>query len=135
MAADGSKKSEINEVFRSDRHRAVHHSKLNGEELKKTLTDAADEKARIAVYDELRRCVIEFPEAAIVRSIYGDVENSAAARKALKRRAALAQAALGRFKELFDAALAAQCARKKIDPARLYHRMDGSTVQGHDPDD
>jgi hypothetical protein len=118
-------KTEIERVFREDREGAVHHPDVNSDELKATLAAAARERTRIVRDHDTESATIEFPEAAIARYMFGD-PNGPAGTAALRQRADLAQEAFAHFKELWDAAIAAQVARKGVDPARLYDEIGGN---------
>lgn len=118
-------KTEIERVFRDDREGAVHHPDVNSDELKATLAAAARERTRIVRDHDTESATIEFPEAAIARYMFGD-PNGPAGTAALRQRADLAQEAFVRFKELWNAAIAAQVARKGVNPARLYDEIGGN---------
>lgn len=117
-----SEQTKIERVFRNDRNRAVHHAWVNSEELRDTLTAAGSQAARIVRDHDRERATIEFPEAAISRYMFGD-PTKAPGKAALRERGDLAQEAFARFKELWDAALAAQVVRRGVNPSRLYHEV------------
>ena len=118
----GSEQTEVERVFRNDRDRAVHHARINSKELRDTLSAAGHQAARIIRDHDRERATIEFPEAAINHYMFGD-PTKPAGKAALQERADLAQEAFARFKELWDAALAAQVVRRGVDPLRLYHEV------------
>lgn len=123
--ANPSQETEIEQVFKEDRHGAVHHPGINDAKLKATLAAAARERTRIVRNHDTERASIEFPEAAIARYMFGDPHGPAGT-AALRQRGDLGQEAFARFKELWDAVIAAQVARKGINPARLYDEVGGA---------
>lgn len=128
--ASPDQETEIEQVFKEDRHGAVHHPDVDSAQLKATLTAAAQERTRIVKNLKTGRASIEFPEAAIARYMFGD-PNSPAGTAALRKRADLGQETFTHFKKLWDAVIAAQLARKCIDPARLFDENAGGEDERH----
>jgi hypothetical protein len=113
----------IEKTFRADRHRTIHFAKIMDKALTETLTKAADEVVKIAVYrggDKPGSEIIEFPEAAINRAIFGDPDQPEVFERRLRERATLIQEAHSNFVSLWQAILPAQVERKGIDPKRVY---------------
>jgi hypothetical protein len=117
-----NEQSEVERVFRHDRDRAVHHAWVNSSELRDTLNVAGKQTARIVRDHARQSATIEFPEVSISRYMFGD-PGKPAGKSALLERAELAQDSFAHFKELWEAALAAQGARRGVDLSRLYHEV------------
>jgi hypothetical protein len=56
--------------LRDQRHRTVHHAKLNGADLTATLSLASDEAVWIERDEQRGREIIEFPESVLTRFIF-----------------------------------------------------------------
>lgn len=81
--------TEVEQVFRGDRHRTVHHEGVNSDELRETLAAAALVSVRVVDYrgpDGQMRATIEFPEATVARRMFGDPASPACLSKELTNR-------------------------------------------------
>jgi hypothetical protein len=114
-----TEESEIDRALRSGRHRAVHHAKLNGEELKATLEIARDEAVVVERDETKRREIFEFPEAVLTRYVFAG-EDGRADLKVLREQAALSEEVLKHFAALWLIVWPAHVRGKGIDRARLY---------------
>jgi hypothetical protein len=82
-------------LFYVERQRTIHLASVDDDELRKTLEAAGEEVAQIGLFHGDEKMVIEFPEAALTRAVFGD-PNEPAGKQALERRSAL-------IEERFDA--------------------------------
>jgi hypothetical protein len=111
--------SEIDRALRSGRHRAVHHAKLNGEELKATLELARDEAVVVERDEARQREIFEFPEAVLTRSVFAG-EDGNLDEKVMRERATLSDDVLRHFGALWLIVWPAHVRSKGVDPSRLY---------------
>ncbi len=118
--APGSEaKTPVQELFQADRQRTVHLATVDSAALRETLEAAADEVVQIGVYDGGRKKIVEFPEAAISRAIFGD-PNQPQGKMALRERAEMIEQILQKFRTLGEKCLNLHLARRGINLKRLY---------------
>jgi hypothetical protein len=118
----GESESEIERVFREFRHRAVHHAELESQELKDTIAVAADVSAAIEGYRGTGRAVVAFPEMALARYMFGDLESEESL-QAIEAQKALVAGAIAHFASLWLTIIRAQASRKGFDVLRLWFPM------------
>jgi hypothetical protein len=111
--------SEIDRALRSGRHRAVHHARLNGEDLRATLELTRDEAVVVERDEAQRREIFEFPEAVLTRFVFAG-EDGNLDEKVMRERAALCDEVLKHFGALWLIVWPAHVRGKGVDPRRLY---------------
>lgn len=120
-----AEESEIDRALRSGRHRAVHHAKLNSEDLKATLRLAHDEAVVVERDETKQREIFEFPEAVLIRYVFGG-EDGKADLKVLRERATLSEEVLKHFAALWLIVWPAHVRGKGVDPSRIYRIAGGA---------
>jgi hypothetical protein len=116
----GSKeKTPVEKLFYVERQRTIHLASVDDDELRKTLEAAGEEVAQIGLFHGDEKMVIEFPEAALTRAVFGD-PNEPAGEQALERRSALIEETLRRFGRLWGKSLTLLLTRREIHPTRLH---------------
>jgi hypothetical protein len=102
-------KTPVQRLLQADRQRTIHLASVDDKAFRGTLESAADEVVQIGVYADRR--IIEFPEAAITRAIFGDLSWETG-RKALKERADLIECVLLKFRTMAEKCLDLQLRRR-----------------------
>jgi hypothetical protein len=119
-----AEESEIDRALRSGHHRAVHHAKLNGEDLKATLRLAHDE-AVVVERDDQAAGDLRVPEAVLTRYVFGG-EDGKADLNVLRERATLSEEVLKHFAALWLIVWPAHVRGKGVDPSRIYRIAGGA---------
>jgi hypothetical protein len=117
--AGSKEKTPVEKLFYVERQRTIHLASVDDDELRKTLEAAGEEVAQIGIFHGDGKMVIEFPEAALTRAVFGD-PNDPAGEQALEKRSALVEEALRRFGRLWGKSLTLLLTRRGLHPTRLH---------------
>lgn len=115
----GSKdKTPVETLFGAERHRTVHLASVDDDKLRETIEGGAEEVAQIGLFPG-GKLVIEFPEAALTRTVFGDPSNPKG-EQTLERRSALIEEIIGYFGRLWGKCLALQMTKRGFHPTQLH---------------
>jgi hypothetical protein len=124
--------SRVHELYAMIRHRSVHQSWVGSPELKDTIAAAGDEEAWLVVDHDASTMDYEWPEAALLRALFGDLEQDGP-RRALAKSAGVAQSLARAFMDLTVIAVMTHAEAVGIAPTRFIRQVGSVPTPPHPP--